>query len=749
MKRLQLVIVCLTALAVGADDLRTVPFYRYGITSDDLGYANLELADITGDSRPEIISCSHGSPLALGYSAGNYVPVWHGPAVRCSAATAADADGDGATDVIVVNATGTYNDGGSVMLFDPRGFGGPKRTAVLPGNDEATDVVFGNVDFDAAPEIVVVTDDDTYVYDAATLDLEWTAVGYGGTDVFLGDIDGDARLEIVVNDSSFAAVLDAGNEVVKWGYAGGFGAYMAVGNVDADTKAEIVFLDSNGQLYTEITILNGDFTTSTIADGSPVLGIADANADGVNEIIVAQTSMRGLRPSDGAVLWNVALSAGTVHENVAVGDVDGDGSPEIAYGAGYAGSPNIMIVSSAISQTVEHAGIDLDPELYSATGDVDGDGRADLVVASTASGSGYSGGLVQILEPRTRTLKGLLSSTGFDIRAVAIGQLDDDAPREIIALCTDYSGARLVVWDGATHQIQWLSAATNYPNPEFLEQDFAVANVDGDAVDEIILGMSDGNLVILNGATPIIQASKNVGEVVGIEVADVDDDGTLEAVVGTTSKLYLLDTADWSVIKETPLSSIRQVAATAASGGRVAVSFEETWTNNVRLYDLQLTPLWTCPTPAEYNYYNWAPIAFADIGGETRLLAATGQGSLKVLPTTGGPACPASTTRTFSNRAIMMIHSADVTGDGWPELVLDTGTTIDVHLIGLATEIRGDADGDGSIGPQDIDELTDNLFGATPGMLPMADVNADERISPEDVFALIHYEYGGGPEPQP
>jgi hypothetical protein len=31
----------------------------------------------------------------------------------------------------------------------------------------------------------------------------------------------------------------------------------------------------------------------------------------------------------------------------------------------------------------------------------------------------------------------------------------------------------------------------------------------------------------------------------------------------------------------------------------------------------------------------------------------------------------------------------------------------------------------------------------------MADVNADQRISPEDVFALIDYEYAGGPEPQP
>ena len=63
---------------------------------------------------------------------------------------------------------------------------------VLPG--PGNDVAFGNVDFDANPEIVVAGTSATYVYDAATLELQWTA-GYGGSAVFIADVDGDARNE--------------------------------------------------------------------------------------------------------------------------------------------------------------------------------------------------------------------------------------------------------------------------------------------------------------------------------------------------------------------------------------------------------------------------------------------------------------------------------------------------------------------------------------------------------------------------
>ncbi len=738
-----------------ADELRRVPFYRFGISTDGIGYTSLVLTDLTGDTRPEIISCSFGTPLAIGYSAGTYAPVWRGPAVNCAGTATGDADGDGATDIIVVNGTSSYEgssfNGGSVMIFDPRGFGGPRLKVAIPGNRPANGVAYGNVDFDAAPEIVVVTDQATHVFDARTLALQWTADGYGGTEVAIADIDGDTRLEIVANDGTFGAILDGGNETLKWGYAGGFGQNLTVGNVDGDAKSEIVFAEGQWT-YENLVILNGDFSATRFPYTHLPIGIGDANGDGVNEVILDAyyNGVAGMNPANGTVLWTMASPESGVFDEAVAGDVDGDGRAELVFGAGTDSGPDRLFVVDVVTKIIEHQSLDLDGELHSATGDVDGDGRPDLVVASHTSDGAPDSGIVQIIDPRTGTIKSVLSppNSTFWISKIAIGQLDDDPAREIVAVGTDFYDPIIVVWDAATRQVQWQSAEPPWQSPTFNTTDVAVANIDGDAVDEIVIGMSDGNLVVLNGASPVIQASKNLGGYfMAIELVDVDDDGNLEAIVGTSAKLYLLDTAGWSIIKETTLPGIRSLAATAANGGRIAVTFEESHLEKVRLYDLQLTAFWTCAFGDDY--FNQAPLVFADAGGETHLIGGRGTGALQVYPIAGGASCPTASSIEISELRIVDLHSADVTGDGWPELVVDTYPSVEAHLIGLSTELRGDADGDGSIGPQDVDELTDTLFGVTHGILPTADVNAVERISPEDLFALIHYEYAGGPEPHP
>jgi hypothetical protein len=119
-------------------------------------------------------------------------------------------------------------------------------------------------------------------------------------------------------------VLDAQCHYEKWGYVGRFGRSMAVGDVDQDCRAEIVFLTNSAS--DAITIIEGDtFAVSTISASQSAdrIAIADANADGVPEIILTSgysNSIGGIRRSNSQILYTIANSDYGLN-TMSVGDV--------------------------------------------------------------------------------------------------------------------------------------------------------------------------------------------------------------------------------------------------------------------------------------------------------------------------------------------------------------------------------------------------------------------------------------------
>lgn len=734
MRILLLAVCCLVAVcprAFATDALRALPILRRGIIADLVGLDGAHVIDVDGDGLSDVVTCAAGAPFVLRYVNGTYRTYWQGPSIACSGIAVGDRDGDGGMEIIVGTQTGL------LYVFDPRSAGPALATATATVSGQVADVAAGNVDGDAGLEIVVVLADATLVYDAATLAVEWTATGYGGWTVGIGDVDGDPVLEIVVNGDT-GSVLNASTQTLEWGYAGGFGNRVQVGNADTDARAEIVFLEAWSD---EVTILNGDtFLTSTVTlESTPdVIGLGDSNGDGINEILAGDNQWGGVSGYDSGTstkLWEVGNPEHGVHF-VHVADLNGDGGTEVIWGAGSSSSgKDALFIGDTATEEITFESEDLDGSFSSTAADLDSSGSQEWLVATLRSDSGYQGGTVEVVDfPSGATSsfsRGVYPESYGYIYKVATGQLDADPAKEMLLL-----GDTLRAVDGVTLASEWVSGS-------FMGYDVYTHNVDGDAVDEIIAAMSDNKVVVLNGASNVIQASRAfTGYLVDLVVADTDGTGLPEVIVATSSHLTVLSLPTLALRREIAISSLQQIAGSAVGGGTIAATFSSG--SRIRTFAASdLSARWSCSSFSE----TFNAITFAVIGGHTRLLAVDQEGLLRSFRFDAAD-CAVGETATLP----LWVHSittGDITQDGRLELLVDTESSSEIILLGLPSEARGEVTGDGLLTGADAERLTDYIFGTAAGLAPGGDVNADGRIAPEDIFALVHHLFDGGPAPQP
>ncbi|MDH3216967.1 MAG: C25 family cysteine peptidase, partial [Candidatus Krumholzibacteria bacterium] len=233
----------------------------------------------------------------------------------------------------------------------------------------------------------------------------------------------------------------------------------------------------------------------------------------------------------------------------AVGDIDGDGDPEIVIGSKF--------VAAWHHDGTELRDGDLDPRslgMINAEGDefasaialahMDGAPGLDIVATDLFTNSAYvmnfSGDLLSGW-PQT-------AENGFRAAPVA-GDLDGDGVLEVIAVDTrgvvyawNRDGTEFIDGDSmpATTGVFYRTpiTSTHYMTP-------AVLDIDGDLQDEIIIGSRLDSVYALNGdgsmvaGWPFVMPGEMVG---GIVAGDIDGDIHPEIVVrAATSEVYVLD----------------------------------------------------------------------------------------------------------------------------------------------------------------------------------------------------------------
>lgn len=255
---------------------------------------------------------------------------------------------------------------------------------------------------------------------------------------------------------------------------------------------------------------------------------------------------------------------------IAVGDVDGDGSPDI-YGPQGDGSAHVLLINDGSGVFVDEADVRL-PTDYPASGaarmgDVDGDGDLDIFAADAYAINGPPFGRLYINDGAGMFSEadGAIpdSISGVDIDDVEFADVDRDLDLDLIV--NAHAGGTGALWlnDGSGVFAAGGTLAPPGPGSNF-HYNVTPCDVDGDGdldlwfdntgggyTEQLQINDGSGNFTDETDA----RVSGNFGaDDNGVACADVDDDGDFDAVVlslQTPERLFVNDgTGNFAVLSD-------------------------------------------------------------------------------------------------------------------------------------------------------------------------------------------------------
>jgi hypothetical protein len=382
---------------------------------DLLGQSLAALGDLDGDGLADFVAGlpgdnpagpDSGAAKVLSGAAGhellNLVGRARGERFGTSVALAGDLDCDGLPDVFV-GAPGASPGGlrgaGSAQLFSGRNaeviysFFGTEQDGELG----SAVVSAGDMDGDGLPEIAIGSPGTrhgtgtVHVHSGADASILYTFHGdlpydrFGAALAGASDVDGDGVSDLAVGAHQpagrapgYARVLSGADASILYTFGGeepgdGFGLAVAlVGDLDGDGCAEVLvgapFSDEMGAMAGSARLFSGKsgeplcaFLGDRPADclGIAVAGVGDVDGDGVPDLAAGAHQPRTPAPGylrlwSGATRAELATLVGAApgHEfgvaAAGLGDLDGDGRGDIAVGAWADGTKGVWTGSVAV-----------------------------------------------------------------------------------------------------------------------------------------------------------------------------------------------------------------------------------------------------------------------------------------------------------------------------------------------------------------------------------------------------------------
>jgi hypothetical protein len=392
-----------TAYFNQAGIFETAPTWMSAASESTLAVA---LGDVDGDNDLDLVCGNEGQPNTLHLNSGGIFevsPGWSSSNTSNTTGIAlADADGDGDLDMICANSNQTN----TVYVNISGHFETTESWISSPANGTLA-TALGDVDNDGDLDLVCGNSgyNTCYRNEGGVLGAipAWSSARLNLTaDVALGDVDGDGDLDLVCGNAAppgqaNTLYLNLGDTFATSPAWSSLAAHVTTGvvlvDVNNDNRLDLVCANSGSA---NSVYLNTGGVFDTVSDWAPIsnffstdVASGDLDGDGDSDIAFSNSGW-----SNTVYLnqYNIGLTF-TIYQAwrsdplsasscVALGDVEGDGDLDLAFGNVEQANVVYLNADGVIQTNPEWSSGPTNRTGGVALGDVDGDGDLDLVFAN-------------------------------------------------------------------------------------------------------------------------------------------------------------------------------------------------------------------------------------------------------------------------------------------------------------------------------------------------------------------------------